>query len=249
MAFTELLDPSRPLIVAHRGASGSAPENTLAAFSLAIEQGAQVIELDVHMTAESHPVIIHDPTVDRTTDSTGLVREKSLAELRRLDAGSWFDRRFAGERIPTLDEVVAWAKGRVALAIEVKNNPFRYRGIEASVTGVLERHDAVDENLVFSFDHACVRRFRARQPLLLTGVCYAADPVDHNALATAANASALHPMIRFLRPDVVRDAHAASLLVFPWTVNSNEDIREMVSLGVDGIVTDFPERVKESLGS
>ena len=249
MPFTDLLDPSRPLVIAHRGASGSAPENTMAAFSLAVEQGAQVIELDVHMTADGYPVVIHDPTVARTTDGTGLVREKTLAELRRLDAGSWFETRFAGERVPTLEEVVTWARGRVALAIEIKNTPFHYRGIEASVTGVLERHDAVLDNEVFSFDHLCVRRIKAREPRLLTGVCYSANPVDHNALAIAANATALHPMFQHLHPDAVRDAHAAGLLVFAWTVNGHQDIREMVALGIDGIVTDFPERVREIVGS
>ena len=247
MPFTDLLDPSRALIIAHRGASGSAPENTMAAFSLAVEQGAQVIELDVHMTADGYPVVIHDATIDRTTDGTGLVREKALADLRRLDAGSWYDARFVGEHVPTLEEVVTWAKGRVALAIEIKNTPFRYRGIEASVTGVLERHNAVVENEVFSFDHLCVQRFKAREPRLLTGVCYAADPVDHNALATLANATVLHPMFQHLRSEAVRQAHAAGLLVFPWAVNDHQDIREMVALGVDGITTNLPQRVREIL--
>ena len=137
MPFTDLLDRSRPLVIAHRGASGSAPENTMAAFSLAVERGAEVVELDVQMTADGYPVVIHNATVNRTTDGTGLVREKTLAELQTLDAGSWFETRFAGERVPTLEEVVTWARGRVALAIEIKNTPFHYRGIEASVTGVL----------------------------------------------------------------------------------------------------------------
>ena len=249
MPFTDLLDPARPLIIAHRGASGSAPENTLAAFSLAVEQGAQVIEIDVHMTADGYPVVIHDATVDRTTNGTGLVREKNLADLSRLDAGAWFSPRFAGERIPTLEEVVAWAKSRVALAIEIKNAPYCYAGVEASVTGVLKRHDAIEENEVFSFDHLCVMRIKDREPHLLTGVCYVADPPDHRVLAAAANATALHPMYHYLRAEAVRDAHAANLLVFPWTVNTYQDIRQMAALGVDGIVTDFPERAGEVLAS
>ena len=248
MPFTDLLNPSRPLVIAHRGASGEAPENTLAAFSLAVEQGAQVIELDVHMTRDGYPVIIHDATVNRTTDSTGLVWEKTMTELQDLDAGSWFGTQFSGERVPTLEEVVTWARGRVALAIEIKNAPILYRGIEASVTGMLERHNALQDHEVFSFDHLCIRRIKAREPSLLTGVCYVADSVDHNALALAASATVLHPMFHYLRSDTVRDAHAASLLVFPWTVNTHQDIRKMATLGVDGIVTDFPERVRAIMG-
>jgi glycerophosphoryl diester phosphodiesterase len=233
------------LIIAHRGASGNAPENTIAAFSLAVDQGADVIDLDVHMTADGYPVVIHDATLDRTTDGTGLVRSRTLAELRRLDAGSWFHNRFAGERVPTLEEVVEWAKDRIALSIEVKSTPSRYRGIEASVTGVLERQDAVLDHEVFSLDHLCMTRFKAREPRLLTGVRYSADPVDHNALATAAGATVLHPMLHYLRPDAVRDAHAASLLVFAQTVDEPQDIRDMAALGVDGITTNFPSRAKE----
>lgn len=247
VAFTDLLDPTRPLVIAHRGASGSAPENTMAAFSLALEQGAHVIELDVQMTADGHPVVIHDPALDRTTDGAGPVWEKTLAELSRLDAGSWFDARFTGERIPTLEEVVSWARGRIALAIEIKNAPRRYKGIEASVAGVLERQRALEENEVFSFDHVCVQRIKARQPQLLTGVCYVGDPVSPLSLAAAANATVLQPMYHYLRPDTVREAHAASLLIFPWTVNAHYDIRQMAALGVDGIVTDFPERARETL--
>ena len=244
MSFTDLLNSSHPLVIAHRGASGEAPENTLAAFSLAMEQGAQVIELDVHMTKDGYPVVIHDATLDRTTSGAGLVREKSLAELQILDAGSWFGVQFSGERISTLEEVVTWARGRVGLAIEIKNAPVRYRSIEASITGVLERHNALQDHEVFSFDHLCVRRIKAMEPSLLTGVCYVAEPVDHNALALAASATVLHPMFHYICSDTVRDAHIAGLLVFPWTVNTHQDIQEMAALGVDDIVTDFPERVR-----
>lgn len=247
MGITDLLDHRRPLVIAHRGASGDAPENTMAAFRLALEQGADVIELDVHMTADGFPVVFHDDTVDRTTNGKGLLRSKTLAELQGLDAGSWFNRRFAGERAPTLEEVVNWAKGKVPLAIEIKNLPHRYRGIEASVTGVLERRHALGEHEVFSFDHVCARRFKAREPGLLTGVCYHGDAVDHAALAQSANATVLHPMLYDIRPDALREAHAAGLLVFPWTADDPEDIRALAALGVDGITTNYPARAREQI--
>ncbi len=244
MPFTDLLDPGHILVIAHRGASGDAPENTLAAFNLAVEQGADVVELDVHMTTDGHPVVVHDDTVDRTTDGSGHVRTKTLAELKALDAGSWFDSGFAGERIPTLDEVVVWARGKTTLSIEIKNTPHRHRGIEASVTGVLERRSALADHEVFSFDHQCIQRIKAREPEVFTGVCYNADPVDHPALAAAASATALHPMFHHVRADVVRDAHAAGLLVFPWIVDAYQDIRDMALLGVDGITTNYPKRAR-----
>src|SRR5919197_4354903 len=101
----------RPLVVGHRGAMGYAPENTLASFELAVEQGADVVELDVHLSRDGQVVVIHDEQLDRTTDGRGLVGDRTLDELKRLDAGSWFDPRFAGQRIPTLHEVLAWASG------------------------------------------------------------------------------------------------------------------------------------------
>lgn len=244
MAIIDLLDHRRPLVIAHKGASGDAPENTLAAFQLAVEQDADVLELDVQMTADGYPIVFHDDTLDRTTNGKGLARSKTLAEIKGLDAGSWFSKRYASERVPTLEEVVAWAKGKIPLAIEIKNLPYRYKGIEASVTGVLERQHAMLEHEVFSFDHPCVRRFKAREPGLLTGVCYHGDAVDHAALAKGANATVLHPMLLDIRPDALREAHAAGLLVFPWTADTQEEIRALLALGVDGITTDYPARVR-----
>ncbi|MBI4311314.1 MAG: glycerophosphodiester phosphodiesterase [Chloroflexi bacterium] len=248
MAITDLLDHRRPLVIAHRGASGEAPENTMAAFELALEQGADVIEMDVHMTADGYPVVIHDDTLERTTNGKGLVRQRTLAELKGMDAGSWSGRQFAGQKVPTLEEVVAWAKGKVPLAIEVKNVPHRYRGIEASVTGVLERARAMLEHEVFSFDHVAMQRFKTREPGLLTGVCYRGDVVDHVALAKAAGATVLHPWLYDMRSEAIRDAHAAGLLVAPWVADTPEDIRALAALGVDGITTNFPRRAREIIG-
>jgi len=245
VSITDLLDHRRPLVIAHRGASGEAPEHTMAALELALAQGADVIEIDVHMSADGYPVLFHDDTLERTTNGRGLVREKTLAELKSLDAGSWFAQRFAGQRILTLEEVVAWVRGKVPLAIEIKNLPHRYRGIEASVSGILERANALREHEVFSFDHVSAKRFKSREPALLTGVCYHADVLDHVALAKAANATVLHPGLNDMRPDALREAHAAGLIVFPWTADSAEEIQGLAALGVDGITTNWPKRARE----
>ncbi|MBI4201937.1 MAG: glycerophosphodiester phosphodiesterase [Chloroflexi bacterium] len=245
MAITDLLDHRRPLVIAHRGASGEAPENTMAAFELALEQGADAIELDVHLTSDGFPVVFHDDELGRTTNGRGLVRSMPLTELKGLDAGAWFDRRFAGQRIPMLEEVVAWARRKLPLLIEVKNIPHRYRGIEASVTGVLERARVLGEHEILSFDHVAMRRFKNREPELLTGVCYRGDVIDHVALAKAAGATVLHPAVHDMRPDGLREAHAAGLLVIPWTADSVEDIRALALLGVDGFMTNYPRRARE----
>src|SRR5919197_5083274 len=230
----------RPLVVGHRGAMGYAPENTLASFELAVEQGADVVELDVHLSRDGEVVVMHDERLERTTDGRGLVAEHSLAELRRLDAGAWFEPRFGGQRIPTLDEVLAWARERTPLAIEIKNAPIFYDGIEAKVVELLARHGMRERALVISFDHHALRRVRELDPAVETGVLYACRPVDAPALARAAGARLLEPHWSFLTPQDVDAAHAAGLRVSTWTVSASE-LPRLVAMGVDGIATNEPD--------
>lgn len=246
-SLRERLKAGRPLIVAHAGASACAPENTMAAFNLALEQGADSIELDVNLSSDLVPVVIHDHTLDRTTDGKGLVGERSLAELKQLDAGRWFGDSFAGERIPSLEEVLRWAKGRVPLHIEIKNNPIRYPDIASKIVGTLEQVDMMEEVEVFSFDHTVVRDVKRMCPGLATGVCYAADPVDHLVLAQMAEANALHPHWATLRKEVVADAHREGLFVAVWTVNDPQVARLMAQWKVDGIATDAPDKLRSAL--
>jgi len=248
ISLRERLKAGGTLIVAHAGASAGAPENTMAAFHLALEQGADSIELDVHLSSDLVPVVIHDHALDRTTDGTGLVGEHSLAELKRLDAGRWFGDSFAGERIPSLEEVLRWARGRVPLHIEIKNNPIRYPDIAPRIVGTVEQLDMVEEVEVFSFDHTVVRDVKRMCPGLATGVCYAADPVDHLVLARMAEADALHPHWSTLRPEVVADAHQEGLFVAVWTVNDPQVARRMAQWNVDGIATDAPDKMRSALG-
>src|SRR5512136_1133404 len=126
--------PGAPVLrVGHRGARGHAPENTLASFDLAVEMGVSAVETDLHLSKDGEVVLIHDHTVDRTTDGHGFVKDMTLRELKQLDAGSWYDARFAGEQIPTLSELLDWARGRVGVAIEIKNGPIYYAGIAEKV--------------------------------------------------------------------------------------------------------------------
>src|SRR5579859_1435871 len=149
----------RVWVVGHRGAMGHRPENTFASFEHGLDLGADWIELDVHLTRDGALAVIHDESVDRTTDGHGLVRDHSLAELKLLDAGAWFNPTYAGERIPTLDEVLSWARSRDTIVdIEIKNAPIYYRGIEEAVVKALENAHMTEQVIVISFDRNAVQR-------------------------------------------------------------------------------------------
>ncbi len=239
----------RTMVAAHRGASGYAPENTLAAYNLAVEMGADAIELDVHLSKEGVPVIIHDHRLERTTSGKGLVQDHSLRDLRSLDTGSWFDSKFSSERMLTMEEVLHWARGRICLLIEIKNNPMKYRDIASKVLGLIQRHGMAGHVEIFSFDHGLVKEVKAMRPDILAGVCYAADPVSHADLALKASADVVHPNFAYCTPEAVSEAHSNGLFVTTWTVNDTEAARRLVELGVDCIKTDLPDRLREVVES
>lgn len=247
LPYKEYVRQHRPVVVAHRGAMAYAPENTIAAYTLALEQGAEVIELDVHLSQDEVPVVIHDHTLERTTNGKGLVKAHSFAALRTLDAGAWFSPAFAGQRILALGEVLAWAQGRIYLKIELKTLPMRYVGIEEKVLALLKRWDMEEQVEVFSFDHPCVRRFKALAPHIPVGVCYTGDVGDHVALARYASAEVIHPQWTGVSREVVEAAHAAGLWVDAWTVNDPQIAKSLAEWGVDFIKTDAPAQIREAL--
>lgn len=231
----------RPIVIGHRGAAGLAPENTLAAFRKGLELGADLLECDVHLSRDDRLVVIHDHTVDRTTDGKGRVRDLSLEELKALDAGARHGEEFAGERIPTLDEVLDLTKGRAKLSIEVKQGPVFYPGIEAAVVAALERAGALDDALVISFDHRALGRIRSLTKRVPVGVLYGARPVDPVGLARAADAQALLPQWTLVTEEDIAEARRAGLPVLPWTVNDAEQMARLLRMGVDGLTSDYPD--------
>jgi len=237
-------EKERALIVGHRGAMGHAPENTMASFERGLALGADLIELDVHLSADGHLVVIHDPTVDRTTDGRGYVKDMTLAQLKELDAGSWYGPEFAGQRIPTLPEVLEWARGRVGLVVEIKNGPVFYPGIEERVAEALEAYGMEDEVVVISFDHRCVRRVKELRPRIAAGILYVGRLADPVAVARAAMADALHPNVNYLTAEDVREAHRAGLAVSTWVVNDPSWAQELAGMGVDSIGTNYPDRLR-----
>ncbi len=232
-------------VIGHRGAMGYAPENTMISFAKGLELGADIVEFDVHLSKDNQVIVMHDHTVNRTTDGTGLIKDMTLAELKLLDAGAWFAPEFAGERIPTLDEVLNWAKGKTKVAIEIKNGPVYYKGIEERVLDALRTYDVVESAMVISFDHHSVRKIKELEPRLTTGILYVARPVDDVSLAAAANADVIMPNWAYVTQNVIDNAHRAKLVVLTWLLNDTADMELMIALGVDGIGTNYPDRLRQ----
>jgi glycerophosphoryl diester phosphodiesterase len=229
-------------VVAHRGASGHAPENTLAAFRRAVELGAAFIETDLQISRDAHIVIIHDDRLDRTTTGRGPVREHTLAELRELDAGSWYDPRFAGERIPTLEEVLEFSRqSDVVFYLEIK--PGAPWGVEEAVVGALRSAGETTRAVVLSFDAATLATVRRLEPTLMTGYLYDRRQPDAVQRALELGARQLAPRGDLVTPELVAEARRSDLQVVTWTINRPEHMRALAAAGVDGIMTDYPDRL------
>jgi glycerophosphoryl diester phosphodiesterase len=234
------------LKIGHRGAPAYAPENTLASFRKAVELGADAVEFDLHRTRDGEFIVIHDDTVDRTTNGHGKVDDLSLGELRRLDAGSWKGPEFAGERIPTFAELLEDLPARLLLFAELKAGSARSPGVEEHLARFLTDRGALPRVRVSSFDHRALLRLRELLPEVETGALFVALPVDAVALARACRAEALHPSFHYLTRDVVVAAHTARIAVNTWTVNDPADIARVADMGVDGIFSDFPDRLAQT---
>lgn len=228
------------LNIAHRGASGTSPENTLAAFRAAIVAGAEMCELDVQPTADHALVVIHDDTVDRTSDGQGAVKEMTLAELKRLDAGVRFGG--ASEPIPTLDEVFAATAGQCALNIELKSGQ-----AEKEVVALMRKWKALETSMVSSFDWGRLARMRELEVAVRIGVLAEKNVPQMFDAAARLFAYAIHPRFDLVTSELCNTAHARGLRVLVWTVDAPELMRLLIGYGVDGIMTNYPARLREVL--
>ena len=235
---------------AHRGANHDAPQNTLAAFRLAVEMGADGVELDVQASKDGEAVVIHDFTVDATTDGQGRVADKTLAELRELDAGSWFDARFAGQRIPTLQEVIVEVGHQLILNIELKVKGIRNAGLVAEVVRLIEDHNLVHRVVVSSFNPFSLRQVKKLNPRIHTGLLYYFDLPAHLArsvLLSLAGSDALHPEKHLINQKYTAWAKERGYRVNTWTVDEPAEMKRLIALGVDGIITNCPDVLREML--
>jgi len=230
------------LVIAHRGASGHAPENTLAAFRRAVALGASFIETDLHLSRDAHFVAIHDDTVNRTTNGQGKVHDLTLADLRRLDAGSWFGSEFSGERIPTLEEILEFAKKNdVVFYLELK--PTGAWGGEHALIGALRESGEIARTIVISFDAGIIAALRKIEPTLMTGLLFEGQIDQPLERAVEVGARQLAVRGDLVTPALIAEARKRDLQIVCWTVNQPAHMRVLIEAGVDGIMSDYPDRL------
>lgn len=236
-----------PSIVAHRGGRKWAPENTLAAFKQCVDTGCDGIELDVQRSKTGQLFVIHDETLERTTNGAGFVFQKTFDEIRSLDAGKWFSPQYKDARVPTLKEVLDLVNGRLIVNVEIRNVPVASPGIEDDLIALLEQYKYPDKIVISSFDHEVLHRIHEKAPrykLALLTVCI---PYDLGNYAQQVGAKAWNINIAELREDSVKGAHKAGLEVAVWTVNDAKDWKRAADMGVDSIITDDPIGLMEYL--
>jgi glycerophosphoryl diester phosphodiesterase len=243
-------------IIAHRGASARAPENTLAAFRLALRAGVRMIELDVHLTSDGVPVVIHDATLSRTTNGEGRVAERTLADLRRLSAGVWFDERFREERVPALEEVFRQVGGQAEINVEIKGGAEAVADTARAAVAIAREAGALDRTLFSSFDPDalthCRRESATARLALLTGPntlppSSAADPADLNGRVRARQSAWRHLGLEaanlhraLASPPLVRSLHGEGYEVCLYTVDEPSAVEAFDRMGVDGVFANDP---------
>lgn len=234
--------------VAHRGATGYAPENTVAGFDLAVDMKADYIEIDVQRSKDGELVLIHDTTVDRTTDGTGKVGDLTFEQLRGLDAGSWKGEQFAGELIPTFDEILDRYRGKVGILIELKA-PELYPGIEEEVAAALkDRNLDKPQNekiIIQSFNFESMKKMSVLLPRVPIGVLTSnsADATPEALQEFSTYADWFNPSYGIVTKDLVNQVHSLGMKIGSWTVRSQEAADFLLDMGVDAIITDYPDYV------
>jgi len=226
------------LVIAHRGASAYRPENTLPAYALAVEQRADMIEIDLHLTRDNEVVITHDESLEGL-GGEGEIAAATLAEVRVLDAGQ-------GQRVPTLEEVLDHFGEAIPFNLEIKaGGAGPYRGLEERALAALRSRGLLERTLFSSFFDAVLARLRELEPAVRLG-CLVSPRRPERRLerALAVGAEALNPWFGLVTPELVAAAHAADLAVYPYTVDREEDMRRLLDMGVDGMLTNHPDRLR-----
>jgi glycerophosphoryl diester phosphodiesterase len=244
---------TRPIVIAHRGFSAEAPENTLVAVRAAIAAGADMVEVDVTLTADGEVVVIHDDTLDRTTDGSGPVADHTLEQLLRLDAGSWFARRFRGERIPTLAQVLDEVRGRILINVEIKPEAVGEEvegGIAERVVKLIEERDMRNQVIVSSFEPRALQQIDEIDPEIATASLYNEElhrDMDPLAIVGAVGARTLNLSKDQVTPAIVERCRQNQVQVGVYTANRAREMRRLIRMDVDAIFTDRPDRLIEVL--
>lgn len=246
-----LQNRTKPLIIAHRGSSTHAPENTLAAFVLAADQDADAIELDVTLSRDGQIVVIHDDTLDRTTNGHGRVDQLPYAEVAQCDAGRKFNPKFAGERVPLLSHVFEAVGQRLLINIELKSTTVRSTGLEAKVIDLIRQHGLIERVIISSFNPLALITVKRAEPRLACGLLYSPDEPIYLSRAWLAplipHLDARHPQASTVTPEVVKQVHARGQKINVWTVLEPREVKTLTALGVDGLIGNDPVMMREVL--
>ncbi len=243
-----------PVVIAHRGHSEEAPENSLAAFHKAIEAKADMIELDVRLSSDNEFVVFHDKKLNRTSNGRGLLKRFSARELTGLDNGSWFSRKFSRERIPLLRDVLPLTKQGIMINIEIKPDvtSLSELSVEEEIVRVVSKFKATHRVMFSSFNHFMMKAIKRIDDSIVTGILY--NPIadfrhSPSQLAARAHADIFICSKYQLNSDVMHDAHKNDCRVYVYGVKAERDVERMVRLGVDGIIADNPAMVKRMFKS
>lgn len=233
---------------AHRGFSGKYPENTMLAFEKAYEAGADGIELDVQLTKDGEVVIIHDESVDRTTDKTGYVRDYTLEDLKALDASYVYIGKIGKNPIPTFREYCQWVKDKGLITnIELKTGVFEYDGIEKKVLDILQEYHLEDQVIISSFNHFSILRMKEIAPQLKYGLLSETWIIDAGKYTENLGIPCYHPLFRNLTKEVVEELKSHNIEINTYTVNTKEDVLDLYEKGIDIVIGNFPDMVKDVL--
>lgn len=234
----------KTVIYAHRGASGSAPENTMAAFEKALSMDSHGIECDVQMTKDGKLIICHDEMVDRTTDGKGFIKDKTFEELKQLDAGSWFDNNFAGQRLPLLEELLELTKrSGIYLNIELKTGIVQYNGIENKVVEMVKSYGLLDKTIFSSFNHYSIVQIKEKTPEAITGALFMEGLYKPWKYLESIKCDCAHPFYMAAQPIITEGLLQNGYTINTFTVDDPSAAVRLINAGVEGIITNHPERM------
>lgn len=231
------------LKIGHRGAAGLVPENTAAGFKKALELNLDLVELDVQLSKDDKLIVFHDYNLKRIAGIDKEIAELSLKELKKIDIGSWFGKEYKEERIMTLSEVIGLVRGQMELNIEVKPTKNDYKRIVVELLEVLAINSFSQQVTVSSFNHQLLKYLKSLNSNLNTAILIASLPIKPLKLISWAEADGLHPYYRIITQKLIDDVQAKDLMINTWTVNDSAEIEGLKQMGVDGIISDYPQRL------
>lgn len=231
---------------AHRGASAYYPENTMLSFQKAIEMGCTGIETDVQMTKDGVLVLMHDESVRRTTNGMGMVKDYTYSEISKLDAGSWKSRKFKGVKVPAAEELFYYLRNKnIILNIELKTGMVIYEGIEEKTIDMIYKYNMQNKVILSSFNHYSLAKCKQISKEIKTGVLYMEGFYKPYNYAKTLTADAIHPYYYAINEEVIKESQRAGIMVNVFTIDDEKDMKRFVQIGVNGIITNYPDKLKK----